>query len=126
MTYVSLHTPPEGAPFNALSVTSPRLLDWFTLGFGYHVEHHLFPAMSGRHALTVREQLARIWPERYQSMRVSRALKRLYETGRVYKDATTLCDPRTDGEWPALMPGHPVPTGAQTTKHVVASRQVQV
>lgn len=109
---------------NALSVTSPRLLDWLTLDFGYHVEHHLFPAMSGRHARTVREQLVRIWPERYQSMRVFRALKRLYETGRVYKDATTLCDPRTGGEWPALMPGGPVPTAGRTTSHVVMSRGV--
>ncbi|HVV84629.1 MAG TPA: fatty acid desaturase, partial [Kofleriaceae bacterium] len=34
---------------NSLSVTVPRLCDWVTLGFGYHTEHHLFPAMSTRH-----------------------------------------------------------------------------
>lgn len=89
---------------NSLSVTSPRFLDWLTLHFGYHVEHHLFPAMSGRHARRIREELARTWPGRYQSMPVFHALWRLYETGRVYKDATTLCDPKSGGEWPALTP----------------------
>lgn len=89
---------------NALSVTAPRWLEWLTLDFGYHVEHHMFPAMSGRHARRVREELLRDWPERYQTMPVFRALRRLHETGRVYKDATTLCDPESGGEWPALAP----------------------
>lgn len=87
---------------NALTVASPRVLDWLTLDFGFHVEHHLFPAMSGRHARAVREELLRTWPARYQRMPLFRALRRLHETGRVYKDATTLCDPKTGGEWPAL------------------------
>lgn len=95
---------------NALTVTSPRFLDWLTLDFGFHVEHHLFPAVSGRHARVVREELLRTWPTRYQSMPMLRALRRLHETGRVYKDATTLCDPKSGGEWPALgAPGSPAP-----------------
>lgn len=90
---------------NSLTVTSPRWLEWLTLDFGYHVEHHLFPAMTGRRARIVREAIGERWPERYQTMPVFTALRRLYETGRVYKDATTLADPRSGGEWPALAPG---------------------
>lgn len=89
---------------NALSVTAPRWLEWLTLDFGFHVEHHLFPAMTGRHARIVREAVGEHWPERYQSMPVFTALHALYRTGRVYKDATTLVDPRTGGEWPTLAP----------------------
>jgi fatty acid desaturase len=89
---------------NSLSVTAPRWLEWVTLDFGYHVEHHLFPAMSGRHARQVRDALVQRWPGRYQTMPVLGALRRLHETGRVYKDRTTLCDPKTGGEWPALAP----------------------
>lgn len=92
---------------NALTVTSPRWLEWLTLDFGYHVEHHLFPAMSGRRARSVRDELLRVWPDRYQTMPVFRALRRLHETGRVYRDATTLCDPKSGGEWPALAPCEP-------------------
>ena len=92
---------------NALSVTGPRWLEWLTLDFGYHVEHHLFPAMNGRHARRVRDELVRTWPGRYQTMPVFQALRRLHETGRVYKDATTLCDPKSGGEWPALAPPAP-------------------
>jgi fatty acid desaturase len=111
-------------PFlNALTVTSPRFLDWITLDFGFHVEHHLFPAMSGRHARAVREELMRTWPARYQSMPLFRALRRLHATGRVYKDAATLCDPKTAGEWPALGCSEPPTRSAVPTDRVVMSRE---
>ncbi|MET0791569.1 MAG: fatty acid desaturase, partial [Polyangiaceae bacterium] len=58
---------------NSLTVTVPRWLEWVTLGFGFHVEHHLFPAMSTRHAPEVRGLLQVLWPERYQSMPLLRA-----------------------------------------------------
>lgn len=87
---------------NTLSVTAPRWLEWVTLDFGFHVEHHLFPAMSGRHGRHVRDAIRERFPERYQSMGVVRALRRMHETGRVYKDETTLVDPLTGGEWPTL------------------------
>jgi fatty acid desaturase len=106
---------------NALTVTSPRFLDWLTLDFGFHVEHHLFPAMSGRHARSVREELIRSWPTRYQSMPLFRALRRLHETGRVYKDATTLCDPKSGGEWPAL--GFRESVMPSSPRSVVVSRE---
>lgn len=90
---------------SGLSVTAPRWIEWVTLQFGYHVEHHLFPAMSSRHARVVRDLLRKRWPERYQSMPLRAALRELHRTARVYKDAVTLIDPRTGREFATLMPG---------------------
>ena len=87
---------------NSLSVTAPRWVEWVTLRFGYHVEHHLFPAMSSRRAPEVRALLRARFPERYQSMSLVRALYTMACTGRVYKDDTTLLDPRTGHEWRTL------------------------
>jgi fatty acid desaturase len=90
-----------------LSVTAPRWIEWVTLGFGFHVEHHLFPAMSSRHAPAVRELLQARWPGRYKSMPLVAALGELHRTARIYKDATTLIDPRTGCEFPTLLPALP-------------------
>ena len=89
---------------SGLSVTTPRAIDWLTLRFGYHVEHHLFPAMSSRHAPAVRAALLARWPERYQSMPLTAALARLHRTARVYLNATTLIDPMTGQTFPTLLP----------------------
>jgi fatty acid desaturase len=88
---------------SGLSVTAPRWFEFLTLGFGYHVEHHLFPSMSSRHAPLVRDVVRTRWPERYQSMPLVRALGELHRTSRVYKDAVTLVDPRTGEEYPTLL-----------------------
>ena len=88
----------------SLTVTIPRWLEWLTLGFGYHVEHHLFPAASTRHAPAIRAALVELWPDRYRSMPIGTALAHLFRTGRVYRDSTTLVDPRTGGTWPTLAP----------------------
>jgi fatty acid desaturase len=90
---------------NSLSVTLPRPLEWLTLGFGYHVEHHLFPTMSTRHGAAVRAAVRAHYPGRYQSMSLGRALGRLYRTARVYRDSTTLIDPPSGMTWPTLAPG---------------------
>jgi fatty acid desaturase len=87
---------------SGLTVTTPRIVEWLTLGFGFHVEHHLFPAMSTRHARDVRALVQARWPDRYQSMPLGNALHRLHRSARVYKSATTLCDPRTGREHPTL------------------------
>ncbi len=97
---------------SGLSVTAPRWIEWITLQFGYHVEHHLFPAMSSRHARAVRELLWKRWPARYQSMPLRTALRELHRTARVYKDAVTLIDPRTGREFATLMPGSAQPIAA--------------
>ena len=89
---------------SGLSVTTPRWVDWLTLRFGFHVEHHLFPAMSSRHALEVRELVRRRWPERYQSLPLLAAIRELHRTARVYKDAVTLVDPLTGDEFQTIVP----------------------
>jgi fatty acid desaturase len=87
---------------NSLSVTGSRWFEWLTLGFGYHVEHHLFPAMSSRHGPEVRDAVRSLWPERYQSLPLWRALACLHRSPRIYKTHSTLVDPATGSEWPAL------------------------
>jgi len=90
--------------FNSLSVTLPRVLEWLTLDFGFHVEHHLFPAMSHRQGRVVREVLRARFPERYQSLPLTEAIRRLHNTARVYRDATTLIDPHSGQTWSTLLP----------------------
>ncbi len=87
---------------NSLTVTVPRFVNWLTLGFGFHVEHHLFPWMSARHAPSVRALVLAHWPERYQSMPFHRALLAVHRTPRVYDDAITLVDPANGRRVPTL------------------------
>jgi len=101
---LSPRVPVNDPLITGLSVTVPRWFEWLTLRFGFHVEHHLFPAMSTRHAHLVRAQLVARWPERYQTMPLGTALGALHRTARIYKDDTTLVDPRTGAEFPTLMP----------------------
>jgi len=104
---------------NSLSVTLPRVLEWLTLDFGFHVEHHLFPTMSARHGREVRQALRTQFPERYQSLPLTTAIHRLHNTARVYRDDTTLIDPRTGRTWstllPRLRPGDAAPMAAVAT-----------
>jgi fatty acid desaturase len=83
---------------NSLSVTVPRWFSTYTLQFGLHVEHHMFPSVSGRHAPRIRELIQERWPESYRSLPLGGALRRMHVTGRVYKDAATLVDPLTGTE----------------------------
>ena len=101
---LSPRVPIDDPLITGLSVTTPRVIDFLTLGFGYHVEHHLFPAMSTRHAPAVRDALVARWPERYQTMPLVEALGRLHRTARVYLDATTLIDPTTGQTHRTLLP----------------------
>jgi fatty acid desaturase len=105
---------------NSLSVTLPRALEWLTLDFGFHTEHHLFPTMSTRHGRTVREALRAKFPERYQSLPLFTAIRRLHRTARVYRDDTTLIDPHTGETWPTLTPG-PALAGTAAAAAITAS-----
>ncbi len=101
---LSPHTKINDPLANSLSVTGPRLIEWVTLGFGFHVEHHLFPAMSARHAPEVRRAVLQLWPEQYQSLPFLDAMWALHLSPRVYETATMLIDPKTGTRWPALAP----------------------
>lgn len=90
---------------NALSVTGPRWLERLHINFGYHVEHHIFPAMSSRHAPAVREVLRRLYGERYLSMAHARALRLLYTRPKLHDSADTIVDPRTMARFRTLAPG---------------------
>ena len=101
---LSPHTEINDPLINSLSVTGPRWFEWLTLGFGYHVEHHLFPAMSARHAPALRAILRARWPGRYQSLPLLSALRALHRSARVYETPTTLIDVRTGARWRTLTP----------------------
>ena len=89
---------------NSLSVTLPRLVEFLTLDFGFHVEHHAVPQLSMRHGRAVRAKLIEMYPGRYQTMPLTTALSQLYRTARVYKDHVTLIDPPSGKTWPTLVP----------------------
>lgn len=96
-------TPETNDPLvNSLSVTLPRALEWLTLGFGYHVEHHVLPTICARHHRIVRDALREQFADRYQSMPLASALRRLYRSGRVYRDDRTLIEPRSGHTTPTL------------------------
>ena len=99
---------------NTLSVTSPRWLERLHLEFGYHVEHHLFPTMSGRHAPAVRDVLVGLHGDRYLRMSHARALRLLYARPKLHDAHDTVVDPRTLATFHTLRPGDlsmaPVPT----------------
>jgi fatty acid desaturase len=90
---------------NTLSVTAPRWLERLHLQFGYHVEHHVFPTISGRHAPAVRDALRALYGERYLTMPHARALRLLYARPKVHDGHDALIDPRTRRRFAVLAPG---------------------
>jgi fatty acid desaturase len=104
---LSPHTAVNDPLVNSLTVTGPRFIQWLTLGFGFHVEHHLFPAMSARNARKLSHLLQAHYPERYQTLPFLQALWQLHRSPRVYRNSTTLFDPHSGKAWPAL--GSPAP-----------------
>ena len=90
---------------NTLSVTAPPWLERLHLQFGYHVEHHLFPTMSGHHAPAVRTVLRRLYGERYLTLPHGRALRLLYTRPKLHDGDDVLVNPRTNDRFAALAPG---------------------
>lgn len=80
---------------NSVNVTNHPVLEWINLNFGYHVEHHIFPRMSGRYTKKVSEHIKKQFPDKYIIMPKSKALKLLYSTPRLYKNRTELVNPET-------------------------------
>ena len=90
---------------NSLSVTGPRWVEALHLQFGYHVEHHVFPTMSAKHARAVREVLVRLYGSRYLSLPHTDALRLLYSRPKLHLAHDTLVNPRTMAVFRALGPG---------------------
>jgi fatty acid desaturase len=90
---------------NSLSVRSARWIERLHLNFGYHVEHHIFPTLSARHAPLVRAALREQYGDRYLSLPHSRALQLLYTRPKVHACHDTLVDPRSGQIFNALAPG---------------------
>ena len=101
---------------NSLTVTVPRWVDAWTLNFGAHVEHRLFPWMSSRHAPAVTRLVKERWPERYQSLPLFTALATVHRTARVYLNPTTLVDPRTGELFPTLRAHNTPPRPSNDTR----------
>jgi fatty acid desaturase len=72
------------------------------LNFGYHVEHHLFPRVSGKHAKKIHLLLKELYPDKYKFMPKWRALKYLYQTPRLYKNSNELVCPKTQETFPTI------------------------
>lgn len=87
---------------NSLTVTTHPLIDFVHLNFGYHVEHHLFPRISGRHTKTLHKILKEKYPDKYKYMPKWKALKYLYQTPRLYKNSNELINPKTLETFPTL------------------------
>jgi len=90
----------------SLTVRVPRWFEFYSLGFGYHVEHHLFPAMSNRNAPIVAAHLRLLAPDSYQEMPLTSAIRLLFTTPRVYRDKHTLFDFKTGEIYPTLGSTH--------------------
>jgi fatty acid desaturase len=105
---------------SSLSVTVPPWFNFYTLGFGYHVEHHLFPSMSHKYGPLVKAQLQELAPDSYQSMPLTQALYITFTTPRVYQTQNTLVDLETGTEWRTLGPRALAPLRAAQTPLLAA------
>lgn len=90
---------------SSLSVRGPRWLERLHLNFGYHVEHHVLPTVSARHAPLVREALRQLYGDRYLSLPHATALRLLYTRPKVHCGADALIDPDSGEVFRALAPG---------------------
>ncbi len=87
---------------NSLSVTNHPIMEFLNVNFGYHVEHHLFPTVNPKYAKTIHRELVRLFPENYKIMPKYKAMIRLYQTPRIYKNARTLVHPETGNLYATL------------------------
>lgn len=87
---------------NSLTVTNHPILEFFHINFGYHVEHHMFPTVSGTHLKKVHSILKEEHADTYQVMPKWKALQELYRTPRIYKNSKTLVHPESLATFPTL------------------------
>ncbi|MGL4774222.1 MAG: fatty acid desaturase family protein [Clostridium sp.] len=87
---------------NSLSVTVPKWVDIIHFNFSYHTEHHLLPGVNPKYYPLVKEFILEHWPERYNELKMSKALKGLYVTPRIYYNLKELIDPKKLELYPSL------------------------
>jgi len=87
---------------NSLSVTNHPVLEFLSMNFGYHVEHHIFPHVNGKHAKVIHRQLKAQFPANYKIMPKYKAMIALYKTPRIYKNSRQLVHPRTGEVHPTI------------------------
>ncbi len=81
----------------SLTVTLPKGLGWLDAWhnhFGAHVAHHLFPNAPAKSGRIIEAKVQELFPDRYHSMTITRALYLLWKTPWVYEDHDTLIDPQ--------------------------------
>jgi fatty acid desaturase len=94
---------------NSLTVTNHPVLEWIHLNFGYHVEHHIFPTISGVHSKKIHKILKAEFPNDFQYMYKAKAISLLYKTARVYKNTKILMNPETGATYPCISAQKPLP-----------------
>lgn len=99
---ISPYTKVNDPLVNSLTVTNNPIMEFLNVNFGYHTEHHLFPSMPGSKAKIVSQKLKELYPDRYQIMPKSKALKLLYKTPRIYKNRESLVNPINGKEYSTL------------------------
>lgn len=87
---------------NSLTVTTNPLWDFIHHNFGYHVEHHLFPRVSTRHAKTIHKLLKEKYPTKFKHMPKWKAVMLLYKTSRIYKSSNELVHPKSHRTYPTI------------------------
>ncbi len=87
---------------NSLSVTNHPILEFFSMNFGYHVEHHIFPTVNGKYMKEVHRELLKNFPDRYKVMPKWKAIRALYSTARIYKNSHELINPETGNRYPTI------------------------
>ena len=111
MCYISTNhrlnplTPINDPLANSLTVTVPKWLDTLHFNFSYHTEHHLFPGMNPKYYKLVKEEILKLWPDRYHQMPLETALKLLWKTPRIYFNNDKLIDPKKNHIYPSLESG---------------------
>lgn len=87
---------------NSLTVRHWRWLEYLHHNFGYHVEHHVFPAMTPMLAPVLRNLLREHYGDRYQEMTHFRAIGLLASMPKLYETHTLQFDPPTGRRTPTL------------------------
>lgn len=87
---------------NSLTVTNHPVWEFLHLNFGYHVEHHIFPRMSCAYTKQVHHLLRTHFSSTYKFMPKSEAIKKLYQTPRIYNQKNELIHPHTLKTYPTL------------------------